>query len=76
MCSNIISAPVRTIAYTPVCSFQVFASSADGSIRAWDVKSGNFRKQFKGHNYQINCMQVSSCIHSTFILTIHICCDQ
>jgi len=37
----------------------VFASSRDGSVRAWNIKTGTCRKLFKGHSYPINCMQVS-----------------
>ena len=39
--------------------FSVFTASSDGQVEAWEVSSGNCKKVFKGHDYEINCMLVS-----------------
>lgn len=39
--------------------FSVFTASSDGQVEAWEVKNGNCKKVFKGHDYRINCMLVS-----------------
>ena len=64
-CIDVVCSEIIT---SCLLNFQVFASSADGSIRAWDVKSGTCRKLFKGHTYPINCMQVSASIMIVVIL--------
>ena len=53
MCSQILSAPVNGVAFSPNSKFVASCSGhyaySDNSVRLWDVESGAEVQKFDGH---------------------------
>ena len=55
MCSQILSAPVNGVAFSPnskfvaSCSGDPSETDADNSVRLWDLESGAEVQKFDGH---------------------------